>query len=127
MSIGRNIPILLTCQGVEIVTKFSGCECGVMGLAREALVAMLAADLGLPVPEPVLVELPEGFIDAIPEDQEPVRAVMTRSVAPAFGSTRLPNGYAVWMSDRELNGRLLHQAAEIFAFDLLTLNADRIV
>ena len=42
---------------MEVVAKFSaGCERQVGGLVAEAIAAMLAADLDLPVPEPVLVE-----------------------------------------------------------------------
>lgn len=132
MTTGRNCPVLLSCDvdggggdSVEVVAKFSSAECGVAGLAREALTAMLAADLGLPVPEPMLVGLVDGFVDALPPDADEVRNLMLGSVIPTFGCAKLPPGFFVWTSDRRIDDRMLEQGAEIFAFDVLTLNADR--
>jgi hypothetical protein len=126
MSAGRNAPVLLSCDGIDVIAKFSAAECGVMGLVREAIVAMLAADLLLPVPNPVLVELIEDFAESLPEGQERSRVMMTQSVVPAFGSTRLKDGFFLWTADRTIPSGLLEQAAEIFAFDALVLNADRL-
>jgi hypothetical protein len=58
---GKAKPCRLACQTVsgdevEVVAKLSaGCERGVAALVSEAVTAVLAADLGLPVPEPSLV------------------------------------------------------------------------
>ena len=58
MDVGRTTPLLIVAQRadgqeVEMVAKFSkGADIGAGGLMREALCAMLASDLGLPVPEP---------------------------------------------------------------------------
>ena len=63
MGTGKTKPMLLACTApdgsdVEVVAKVSaGCERGVGGLVAEAIAAMLAADLDLPVPEPFLVRL----------------------------------------------------------------------
>jgi len=125
MSSGRNVPALLACDKHEVIAKCSGCECGSLGLVREALAAMLARDLGLPVPEPCLVEISPEFIAALPVDETKLRDVMSASVNPAFGSTRLPDGFSLWVADREIRDEMLEQAAEIFAFDALILNGDR--
>jgi hypothetical protein len=67
MTSGKTRPCLLTCQladGVEVeaVVKCSaGCERGVGGLVVEAIAAMLAADLDLPVPRPLLVAFDSDF------------------------------------------------------------------
>src|SRR5260370_11758325 len=47
---------------VEVVAKFSaGCEEHDASLAREVIAACLAVDLGFPVPEPFLVDVPRNW------------------------------------------------------------------
>jgi hypothetical protein len=126
MSVGRNAPVLLACQETEVIAKFSACECGAMGLIREALAAMLARDLGLAVPEPCAVDISAEFVESIPGDEGQVKRLIGASVSPAFGSSKLPNGYSLWTADRDVSDEMLEQAGEIFAFDALILNPDRI-
>jgi hypothetical protein len=109
----------------EYVAKFSASECGVSGLVREALSAMLAADVGLPVPEPVLVKLEQGFTEALPNVEHAAKSLIERSIAPAFGSTLLPTAFFTVLAGLRIEQRLIDQAAEIFAFDALMLNPDR--
>lgn len=66
---GRNKPALLVCQKptgetVELIAKFSAsCDEGAVNLAREVVAGCLAGDLGLPIPEPFLVEVsPECLV-----------------------------------------------------------------
>jgi hypothetical protein len=87
--------------------------------------ALLAADLGLPVPEPVLVDLVEGFTDALPGDQVTLAEELSQSVFPTFGCCKLPPGFSVWSADREIAAHAVESAAEVFTFDALTLNPDR--
>lgn len=87
--------------------------------------ALLAADLGLPVAEPVLVHLIDGFVDALPGEQSQLAQEMRQSVFPTFGCRRLPAGFSVWAADSEISEQSVEAAAEIFAFDALTLNVDR--
>ena len=123
---GRNKPLLLADdQGTEYVAKFSSCECGHIGLVREALAGMLASDLGLPVTEPVTIELVKGFVEALPESEVEAIGIIQRSQLPGFGSTLLPPGFSVVMNGYRIEERLVNQAAEILAFDALVLNADR--
>lgn len=128
MSTGKTKPALLACQRadgteVEVVTKFSaGCERGVTALAIEALLAMLAADLHLPTPEPVLVNVSPDVID--PASSQFAHDLARKSLSPAYGSVRLPAGFSAVASDKRFDG-LAGQAAEILAFDGMILNPDR--
>lgn len=112
---------------MEVVAKFSaGCsERGVGGLVAEALAAMLAADLELPVPEPLLVEFDAHFVAAIQMQDPEVAQLAARSVPVAFGSRHLPAGFSVIPTARPVPQALRQQACEIFAFDMLIQNPDR--
>jgi hypothetical protein len=126
---GRTVPCRLTCEAadgteVEVVAKLSdGCDRKVTALVMEAIAAMLAADLDLPVPEPFLVTLEPEFIAGLPD--EIVAAMARRSNPLAFGSKHLPPGYTSWPVGKSIPKDALATAAEIFAFDALTVNDDR--
>jgi hypothetical protein len=126
---GRTVPCRLTCGAadgteVEVVAKLSdGCDRKVTALVMEAIAAMLAADLGLPVPEPFLVTMEPEFIAGIPD---PNVAAMARHSSPiAFGSKHLPPGYTSWPVGKTIPKDAIATAAEIFAFDALAVNSDR--
>ena len=129
MSSGRTVPCRLTCETaggdeVEVVAKLSaGCDRGVASLSIEAVSAMLAADLDLPVPEPYLVMLEAEFIAALPDAQ--VAEMARRSSPIAFGSKHLPPGYTGWPEGKTIPREAVATAAEIFAFDALIANPDR--
>jgi hypothetical protein len=129
MTKGRTMPLLMAAdfsngRSVELVGKFShGGQIGAAGLAREAISAMLAADLGLPVPNPLLVAISDAFIETVPDPQ--AATLLQQSLRVGFGSTKLPNGYVVWPDSNSVPRRMLGQAAEIFAFDALIQNGDR--
>jgi HipA-like kinase len=126
---GRTMPCRLACETaaggqVEVVAKLSGgCERRVAALVSEAIAAMLAADLGLPVPEPFLVRLDPEFVETIPD--RTVTEIAQRSNPVAFGSKSLPPGYTSWPVGKSIPKDALNLAAEIFAFDALIANADR--
>jgi HipA-like kinase len=126
---GRTMPVRLACESgapeeIEVVAKLSAsCDRGVTALVAEAVAAMLAADLDLPVPEPFLVRLEQDFIEAIADPE--VAAVARRSNPIAFGSKKLPPGYTTWPVGKAIPRGALPGAAEIFAFDALIANADR--
>ncbi len=129
MGSGRTRPVLLVCergdeQDVEVVTKFSSGGCGIGGLIREALSAVLAKDLNLPVPEPLVVHLTDEFIDIIPDGTS--RAQIKASSRVAFGSRLLPSGFGLWVSHGgKMSAALDAQALDVTAFDCWTTNADR--
>lgn len=109
---------------IELVAKFSGnIERGVAALVAEAIAAMLAADLGLPVPEPFLVRVDPALVATIQDAT--VADIAHRSSPVAFGSKRLPSGYNTWPVGKPVPKDALAVAAEIFAFDALIANADR--
>lgn len=126
---GRTVPSRLTCEAadgteVEVVAKLSdGCDRKVTALAMEAIAAMLASDLDLPVPEPFLVSLEPEFIAELPDAL--VAAMARRSNPLAFGSKHLPPGYTSWPVGKAIPKEALATAAEIFAFDALIVNDDR--
>ena len=123
------MPIRLACETavreeVEVVAKLSAsCDRGVTALVAEAIAAMLAADLDLPVPEPFLVRLEPDFVDAIADPE--VAAIARKSSPIAFGSKKLPPGYTTWPVGKAIPKDALAVAAEVFAFDALIANADR--
>lgn len=129
MTKGRTMPLLLAAEyrdgrSVELIGKFShGGQIGAIGLAREAISAMLAVDLGLPVPNPLLVTISDAFIETVPNQE--AAALLRQSLRVGFGSCKLPNGYSVWPDGNGVPKRMLEQAAEIFAFDALIQNPDR--
>ncbi len=131
MTSGRTGPILLageTPDGeeIEVIAKFSkGGDIGALGLGREALCAMLAADLGMPVPKPHLVRLDAEFIKVVGTANPGVAQLLAQSIPVGFASTKLPPGYAVWMRDRKIPASMKQMAAEIFAFDMMITNPDR--
>ncbi|MDH5644206.1 MAG: hypothetical protein OEY63_08395 [Gemmatimonadota bacterium] len=107
-----------------MVAKLSeGCDRKVTALVMEAIAAMLAADLDLPVPEPFLVTLEPEFIAGVPD--KTVVAMARRSNPVAFGSKHLPPGYTNWPVGEGIPKDAFITAAEIFAFDALIVNDDR--
>lgn len=131
MTSGKTWPCLLVCQcrdgrEVEVVAKFSaGCERGIGGLVAEAIGAMLAADLGLPVPEPLLIEFDAGFVNLVASVDGAVAERLGRSASVAFGSAKLPTGFVSPPVGKAIPASLLTEAAEILAFDALIQNPDR--
>lgn len=131
MSSGRTGPCIMTCTRkdgaeVELVVKLAaGCDMGTRSLMTEAIVSILAADLGLPIPEPFLVFIEAEFAGTIPIGPAQGRAI--RSLGWNFGSRKLPPGLSTYPSGQPLPVGLLPLAAEIFAFDNFILNPDRTV
>lgn len=127
MGIGRTMPLLLVCDcmegEVEVVAKFSqGCSVG--GLVREALTAMFALDLGLPVPPPYLVRLSDDFIESIQDSS--VSEFLRKGDKFGFGSRRLPDGYAAWIKPAgKMSDDLERDALDILALDCWLTNGDR--
>lgn len=130
MTSGRTGPFLLECEhatngSVEVIAKFTGPQLPVGGLVREALCAMLAADLGLPVPPCFCVELRADFLVALASVHPADAAALATAVPVGFGSAKLPPGFTNWMPGRGIPKAMRLAAAEIYAFDLLVQNPDR--
>lgn len=125
---GRNKACFVTCMDMagartEAVVKFSALsESGVGTLVREALAAFFAADLGLPIPEPLLVELPELFTKSLATEHA---QLIAKSGRYAFGSAKLAAGFQIFAPALRLADAHVQHAAEIFVFDTFIANGDR--
>ena len=126
---GRTCPCLMRCedeqdQTAEVVVKLrTGSECSSTGLVCELMAAFLARDLGLPVPEPYLVEVTSDFHQGI---VDPCLAERFRTSAGwNFGSRNLAPAFVSWPQLRSIPATLQQTAAEIFAFDMTIQNPDR--
>lgn len=126
---GRTKPILLGCTDptgdeFEVFAKLSArCEQGAVHLAREAIAACLAGDLGLPVPQPFLVDLPSAWVAAVPDAQ--IRGAMAASLPVAFGSRLVGPQFATWNPGINLRSETVPTALGIFVFDAIVQNDDR--
>ncbi len=130
MGNGRTFPCLIECEDdlgnpVELVVKYSDRLIEKeKSLVFEAIAAMLAADLGLPIPEPFIVRLESEFIDLIPDAEKEVRTAMRNSCCLGFG-LRLVTGYSVWPTGHTVPRNMVEVAAEIAVFDKIIENGDR--
>ena len=83
---GRTGPFVAACKSheegeIEVFMKLSaGCDQQVINLAREAIAACLAGDLGLPVPKPWFIEIPPEIISAIKDSQ--ISGKLQRNCSP---------------------------------------------
>lgn len=130
MTKGRTSPLLLECEHadgklVDVVAKFTGTQIPVEGLIRESLCAMLAEDLGLPVPPCCCVAIEPDFVAALTAVHPEVGKRLAAAIPIGFGSRKLPPGFATWMPARDIPATMRSVAAEIYAFDLLVQNPDR--
>ncbi len=120
---GRTGPILMAAQHatgkeIDLIAKFTNePHLTVNGLVREAIASMLAVDLHLPTPEPLLVRLDSSFLAAVEQVDANVGARLKLANPVGFGSTKLPKGFSIWSIERDVPAGSLNQAAEIFAFD----------
>jgi len=92
-------------------------------LICELMSALLADDLDLPVPKPLIVQVEDGFHRSVTRSD--IAAIAEKSVGLNFGSQRVSAGVGTWPKDKAIPVLLRPLAAEIFAFDVLTQNADR--
>lgn len=126
---GRTCPSVVVCEKedgtfVEIVAKFSAhCDQGVTNLVREVTAGCLAGALGLPVPEPFLIDVPAGWADTIADATQ--RAKIKASSPVAFGSRMITGQYSAWTSTTRIDEEMVDTAAAILTFDGIIQNPDR--
>lgn len=130
---GRTRPALIACDlpegsEVECVVKLGGhAESAPHQPVCELVAALLALDLGLPIAEPILVEItPEFASQAVPASNPAARARCTAALGWAFATRHLAAGYAILPVAKSPARALLPSLAELYAFDGLIQNADRI-
>ncbi|PHV34731.1 hypothetical protein CSQ94_04915 [Janthinobacterium sp. BJB312] len=128
MGNGRTQPCLIECeddsgQSVEVVVKYSAMLMErEKNLALEAIVAMLAADLLLPVAEPFVVEVDPAFIATLTDAK--LKNDLKNSCQFAFGSA-LKTGVSAWLTNQNVSKNQSQTAAEIAIFDQIIINSDR--
>lgn len=126
---GRTQPIFLTCHNpngaeIEVVAKLSArCDEKAVNLAREVIAACLAGDLGLPIPEPYLVELPPEWVASVTDAE--VQGALRASAPVAFGSRLAGAQFGVWTPTTALRPPMLATALAVFVFDAIIQNPDR--
>lgn len=108
---------------VEVVAKFSGgCDQGNVNLAREVIGACLAGDLGLPVPEPFLIDIRPQWAATVPASE--ITKIQASS-SVAFGSRAMTRQFSIWTPGNTISDIMLPMAAGIFVFDAIIQNPDR--
>ena len=128
-SSGRTRPILMLCDGdsdspVELFCKLSArCFEDVTNLARELVAALLAGDLGLPVPKPYLVEIPPALADDLAGAD--IAAQIRASSPVGFGSTKVDNQFSLWHPGSRVTRAMVPIALSTLVFDAVIGNPDR--
>jgi hypothetical protein len=129
LSSGANKPVVI--RGIdgaahesgEYVLKYRGAErMDEAACRRELLAAWIAAEMDIAVPEPVIIQVDAGFASCLPDNIQAI--VATRALGPNFGN-RFIEGKTIFQPGAMLTPELRQSAARVFAFDLLTQNADR--
>lgn len=126
LSSGRTQPALCVCEGADaaridvVVKRADRCDAGSASLAREAIAACLAGDLGLPVSEPLWVNVPAGLIP-----DEGGRGEDSQGDSIAFGSTHVGHQFSTWPAGQPIGNGEQQIAAEVLIFDAVIQNYDR--
>lgn len=108
----------------EVILKVSAAkESSIESLSNEMLGAMLASDLGLPVPEPLLVFIEDDFIASIPV--EDVRSRLQASSRVAFAASDLGKQWRRWQASDRVKQAQYGAALAVLAFDAFVGNCDR--
>jgi len=143
MSSGRTKPLLIECwrspdpsvfeedeeliEGTDsalcVVKGFNLPEVSNFGLFCEVFGNLLARKLGLETPRPCLVHLSEPFVEVV----NPIlgRSGLSLRSGIASGCEYFSGGYSN-VVPQELSFRELEEATNIYAFDLLVQNPDRL-
>jgi hypothetical protein len=120
---GGSLPAVVDTEtGGTFVVKFRGAGQGPKALIAEALVASLGLAVGLPVPQPAVVDLEDGFGRSEPDPE--IQDILQASIGPNFGLKFLPGALAF---DPAVDGPLLslELAADIVWLDAYVTNVDR--
>ena len=120
---GGSLPAVVdTGDGGLFVVKFRGAGQGPRALIAELVVGLLALEVGLPVPELAVVELPEGFGADEPDPE--IRELLERSPGTNVGLRYLDGAFNF---DVSAAGELVDAdfAARVVWLDALATNPDR--
>lgn len=120
---GGSLPAVVDIeQNGSFVVKFRGAGQGPRALIAEALVALIARQLDLPVPTPAIVELDDGFGNAEPDPE--IQDILRGSVGANFGLEFLPGALPF---DPAVDSELVSAefAADVVWLDAYLTNVDR--
>jgi hypothetical protein len=127
---GKTRPCLFFCgsdaediNGAYVVKLKSSVEGKETGLAFELIASELAHLLGLPTPEPAIIEITPA-LGAIMDDSEFVLRIGANA-GLNFGSKFMAGGFMKWAVGMGIPTNLVQLAIEIFAFDAMIQNPDR--
>ena len=120
---GGSLPAVVdTRDGGMFVVKFRGAGQGVKALVAEIIVGLLAREVGLPMPEIALVQLPEGFGRSEPDPE--IQDLLRASHGMNFGARYLDGAFNF---DANAASDFISPelAATIVWFDAFVSNPDR--
>jgi hypothetical protein len=110
----------------EVVVKWrAGFRDRRVGPCNELLAALLAKELGLLVPEPVLVVVDPGFDVTLPSAEVDRRRLVRESIGLNLGSAYLGRDWKTWPQYQRPRPSQRQSALEILAFDALIQNGNR--
>jgi hypothetical protein len=121
---GGSLPAIVDTDRGPFVVKFRGSGHGAKALIAEALAGAIGQRLGLPVPEPAIVELADGFGAAEPDPE--IQDILQASAGPNFGLAYLAGALGF---DPAVDASLIDPdlAAAIVWFDAYLTNPDRTI
>ena len=132
MTSGRTKPAVFLCEDLdgnsagEFVVKLRrGMDSGVVGLTCELLSSLLAEKLGLPTPNPAVVEIDPAIGELLGARDAEMARIIRNSGGLNFGSEVLVGGYGVWPINKSVPASLKPLACEMLCFDALIQNPDR--
>jgi hypothetical protein len=118
---GGSLPGLVEADDCGLyVVKFRAAGQGAKALVAEIIVGSLAHAAGLPTPEVVLVQIPDGFGSSEPDPE--IHELVTGSAGINVGLDFLPSALDLTAAPDEIGPEL---AARIVVFDAFTTNVDR--
>jgi len=119
---GSSLPLLVGgSDGKRYVVKLAGGGDGVLAHVVGYLSARLAQWIGIPVLDPVLLKVPEGFAQ---EDWDPeIRELVEKSVGVNFATEHKEDARPFGEGDEKAIAKTLR--GFIFLYDLFLLNVDR--
>lgn len=125
---GRTIPLLVSgvCMSTqepgEFVVKLRNNEITEQHYINELIGSLIALQLGLKVPEPVVINISENIQKAYIGKEYAL--MLGNSLGYCFGSQYI-NGFMSFTKNQILNAEQLDMAIKIFVFDAFILNPDR--
>lgn len=119
---GGSLPAIVDTEDGQYVLKFRGAGQGPKALVAELIAAGIAQACGLPVPDPAVIDLEEGF--GLNEPDPEIQDLLRASVGANFGLRYLPGAFGYEPAvDRDSINTVA--AAGIVWFDALITNVDR--